>query len=167
MVVSVTPAFRCLFMSVVLGVLASGCAYSFRGSLPPGVGSVQVVQFRSTVTEFGLEQEITSQVTELIVSDGRVSIDNSSPDARIEGTISSFTREAVAYTGSEQVQEYRLDIRISVSMDRTRDNDYILRNESVADWVVYDPGAESYESARDRLVTQISELVVRACLSGW
>lgn len=148
-------------------LVLAGCAYSFRGSLPEGIESVQVRQFRSSVTEYGLEQEITGLVTEAVVRDGRLSINNDSPDAGIEGTVNYFGRTAVSYTGSEEVEQYRLEIRVSVSMDRTDNNEYITRNETVSEWILYDPSSETFEAAKQRLVDKVSEQIVRRCLSGW
>lgn len=153
--------------ALILAAAAGGCGYSFRGSLPENIRSVQVRQFRSTVTEYGLEQEITGLVTEAIVRDGRLSIDNEEPDARIEGSVAYFGRTAVSYTGSEEVEQYRVEIRVTVSMDRTVDNEYIIRNETVSEWILYDPSSETFDSARERVVNKVAEQIVRRCLSGW
>lgn len=159
-----TQAFK---RAVVFLLIVSGCAYSFRGSLPENIQSVQVKQFRSSVTEYGLEQEITGLVTEAIVRDGRLSINNDDPDAMIEGTVSYFGRTAVTYTGSEEVEQYRLEIRVSVSMDRTDNNEYIIRNETVSEWILYDPSRETFDAARERVVNEVADQIVRRCLSGW
>ncbi len=158
---------RAYSLAALLMALAVGCAYSFRGSLPESIQSVRVRQFRSTVTEYGLEQEITSLVTDAIVRDGRLSIDNESPDATIEGTVNYFGRTAVSYTGSEEVEEYRLEIRVTVSMDSADDNEYIISDETLSEWILYDPASETYEAARDRVVEKISAQIARRCLSGW
>lgn len=158
-----------VFVSVLLVCmfLLCSCVYSFSGSLPAGIKSVEIEQFRSSVTEYGLEQEITSIITESIVRDGRLSIDNDSPDARITGSVSAFSRTAVTYTGSEDVEQYKLEIRLTVSMDNTADNEYIMQNETVSEWLLYDPSAETLESAKERLIKQAADSVVRRCLSGW
>lgn len=157
-----------LKIAVVLSILSFlSCAYSFKGTLPENVKSVQVEQFRSNVSEYGLEQEITSLITESIVRDGRLSIDNETPDARISGSVMRFSRTAVTYTGGEEVEQYKLELRVSVSMDNTSDNEYIIRDEAVSEWLLYDPSAETMESARQRLVIQVSDAVARRCLSGW
>ncbi len=155
-------------IAAVLSILfLLSCAYSFKGSLPDNIKTVQVEQFRSNVTEYGLEQEITSLVTESIVRDGRLSIDNESPDARISGSVTHFARTAVTYTGGEEVEQYKLELRVSVSMDNTADNEYIIRDETVSEWLLYDPSSETLNSARERLIVQVSDAIVRRSLSGW
>jgi hypothetical protein len=161
----VTQAYRTAV--VVSFLILLSCAYSFRGSLPESIKSVQVEQFRSTVTEYGLEQDITALVTESIVRDGRLSIDNDNPDVRITGSVSYFSRTAVTYTSGEDVEQYKLEIRVVVSMGNAVGNEYIIRDETVSEWLLYDPSEESLDSARARLVTQVSDAVVRRCLSGW
>ncbi len=161
-------AIQALKLSVFLSILFFlSCAYSFRGTLPENIKSVQVEQFRSNVTEYGLEQEITSLVIESIVRDGRLSILNESPDTRITGSVTYFSRTAVTYTGGEEVEQYKLELRVSVSMDNTGDNEYIIRDEVVSEWLLYDPSTETLDSAKQRLIILVSDSVVRRCLSGW
>lgn len=162
-----TPGFKLKRLVAALFLIVISCAYSFRGSLPDNIRSVQVKQFRSSVTEYGLEQDVTGLVTEAIVRDGRLAIDNDNPDATIEGTVAFFGKTADSYTSSEEVEQYRMEMRITVSMDRNSDNEYIIRNETISEWILYDPAAESFESAKERLVQELSEQVVRRCLSGW
>jgi hypothetical protein len=164
MVVSVTPVFR---IAMCLLLPALGCAYSFRGSLPPYVRTVEVEQFRSSVAEYGLETEISSMVTERIVTDGRLSVVTENPDARISGRVSSFARSAEEYTGGEQVQLYRMDIRVEITMEDLRAGGYIIHSESVSEWVLYDPTSETMTEARDRLIRGAAGEIVQKCLSGW
>lgn len=161
-------AIRGLKLTASLSILIFlSCAYSFRGTLPENIKSVQVDQFRSNVTEYGLEQEITSLVIESIVRDGRLSILNESPDTRITGSVTYFSRTAVTYTGGEEVEQYKLELRVSVSMGNTGDNEYIIRDEVVSEWLLYDPSKETLDSAKQRLIVLVSDSVVRRCLSGW
>ena len=161
----VTREFR--VASVFFVILILSCAYSFKGTLPENIKSVQVEQFRSGVNEYGLEQEITSLVTESLVRDGRLAVENENPDVRLSGSITQYTRTAVTYTDSEDVQQYKLEIRVVVSMGNAADNEYIIRDEAVSEWLLYDPSAETLDAARGRLLVQVSEAVVRRCLSGW
>jgi hypothetical protein len=162
-----TRALRYAITCFVLILSTMACSYSFRGSLPGGIRSVNIDQFRSSVTEYGLEQDITGLVVESIVRDGRLAIDNNAPDTRITGSVTYFSRTAVTYSGAEEVQQYKLEIRVLVSMEVIGDNEYLLRDESITDWILYDPSAETLESAKERLVVRISDGIVRRCLSGW
>lgn len=163
--VSVTPGYKCLALFAF--ILSSGCAYSFRGSLPPHIRTVEVSQFRSAVAEYGLETDITSIVTERIVTDGRLSLVTEDPDARISGRVTAYTRVAEEYTGGEQVQRYRLDLRVEVTMEDLRAGGYIIRNETVGEWVLYDPSSEALAEARERLVRETAIEIVQKCMSGW
>ena len=89
------------------------------------------------------------------------------PDVHITGSVSYFSRTAVTYTAGEEVEQYKLEIRVVVSMGNAVGNEYIIRDETVSEWLLYDPSSENLESARDRLVAQVSDAVVRRCLSGW
>lgn len=149
-------------MSIMLS-----CSYGFRGSLPEHLQSVRVVPFRSRVSQYGLEQEITARVTQMIVMDGRLSVVLDSEDSRIEGTIAAYERTPYSYTSAEVVEEYRLQMRVEVSfVDLSREID-IISGESISTWLVYDPDTESESEARERLLEESAEDIVRRCLSGW
>lgn len=143
------------------------CSYGFRGSLPEHLQSVRVVPFRSRVSQYGLEQEITSRVTQKIVMDGRLSVVLENEDSRIEGVIAAYDRSPYSYTSAEVVEEYRLQMRVEVSfVDLGREMD-IISGESISTWLVYDPDMESESEARERLLEESAEDIVRRCLSGW
>lgn len=143
------------------------CSYGFRGSLPDHLQSVRVVPFRSRVSQYGLEQDITSRVTQKIVMDGRLSVVLESEDSRIEGMVAAYERTPYSYTSAEVVEEYRLQIRVEVSfVDLLREID-IISGESVTTWLVYDPDIESESEARERLLEESAEDIFRRCLSGW
>ena len=61
---------RSVIVAAALLLTVLSCSYGFRGSLPEHLQSVKVAPFRSRVSQYGLEQELTSRVTEKIVTDG-------------------------------------------------------------------------------------------------
>ncbi|OPL19515.1 MAG: hypothetical protein AVO35_10150 [Candidatus Aegiribacteria sp. MLS_C] len=148
-------------------MLLIACSYSFRGSLPAHLQSVRVLPFRSRVTQYGLEQEMTSRVTEKLVTDGRLAIALEGQDSEIEGVVAAYSRTPYSYTSAEVVEEYKLEIRVEVSFTDLVEESEILRNENVTTWLVYDPDAESEAQALERLLEESAEDVVRRCLSGW
>lgn len=151
---------------VAAALLALGCAYSLTGNLPAHIQTVEVERFRSMATEYGLDQELTSTVTERLVEDGRLAVVTSSPDARLSGTVTTFDRSAYSYTASETVEEYRLLVSISTELvDLTADE--TILDEQVREWITYSPDEESFTDAKARLLDKAAEEVVRAALSGW
>lgn len=164
---SVIQARRKLTAITFLAILLCSCAYSFLGNLPEHLQTVEIVHFRSSVTEYGLEQDLTSRVVEELVSNGRLAVVTDNPDAILEGRIVSFSRTAYSYTSAEEIEEYKLDIRINLTFtDMVKDED-ILDTESIGEWIIYDPDKEQYTDARDRLLEQAADEIVRSCLSGW
>lgn len=119
------------------------------------------------MTQYGLEQELTSRVTEKVVTDGRLSVVVDDQDSEIEGTVAAYSRTPYSYTQAEVVEEYKLEIRVEISFsDLLRETD-IISGESVTTWLVYDPDLESEAEALERLLAESAEDVVRRCLSGW
>ncbi len=155
------------FPLILLLILSIACSYGFRGSLPEHIQSVKIIPIRSRVTQYGLEQDITSRVTEMMVRDGRLAIVLEGQDSEIEGTIAAYSKSPYSYTSSEQVEEYKLEIRVEITfIDLLRETD-IISNESVTTWLVYDPDIETEIDARNRLLEEASKDIVRRCLSGW
>lgn len=152
---------------LVFIMLSVSCSYGFRGSLPEYIQSVKVIPFRSRVSQYGLEQDITSRVIEMIVRDGRLAVAIENQDSEIEGTVAAYSKTPYSYTSAEVVEEYKLEVRIEISfIDLIHETD-IIGNESVTTWLVYDPDNETEIDARNRLLEESAEDVVRRCLSGW
>jgi hypothetical protein len=122
---------------------------------------------RSQVSEYGLEQQLTSMVVEDMVSDGRLAVVNSNGDAILRATVTSFSRTPYSYTSAEVVEEYKLQMGVRISFEDQIQDIPLLDDETVSEWIVYDPDTEAYADARDRLMTKIAEEIVRRSLSGW
>lgn len=152
---------------ILLLILSAACSYGFRGSLPEHIQSVKIIPIRSRVTQYGLEQDITSRVIEMIVRDGRLAVVLEGQNSEIEGTIAAYSKTPYSYTSSEQVEEYKLEIRVEITfIDLLRETD-IISNESVTSWLVFDPDTETEIDARNRLLEEAAKDIVRRCLSGW
>ena len=158
---------RILLYLLAVIVVGMSCSYGFRGSLPEHIQSVKIINFRSRVTQYGLEQDLTSRVIEMIVRDGRLAVAVENQDSEIEGTVTSYTKTPYSYTSAEVVEEYKLEIRVDISYSDLLMERDIIGTESVSTWLVYDPDAESEIEARDRLLEESAEDIVRRCLSGW
>ena len=153
----------------LLIILAAGmsCSYGFRGSLPEHIQSVKIIHFRSRVTQYGLEQDITSRVVEMIVRDGRLAVAIENQDSEIDGSVIAYNKTPYSYTSAEVVEEYKLEIRVEISFTDLLQERDIIAAESVTTWLVYNPDTESEIEARDRLLEESAEDIVRRCLSGW
>ncbi len=156
-----------IILMILLLIISAACSYGFRGSLPEHIQSVKIIPIKSRVTQYGLEQDITSRVIEMIVRDGRLAVVLEGQDSEIEGTIAAYLKTPYSYTSSEQVEEYKLEIRVEITfVDLLREAD-IISNESVSTWLVYDPDTETEIDARNRLLEEAAKDIVRRCLSGW
>ena len=165
---SVIPVYKTGMLGLLI-YLAAGmsCSYGFRGSLPEHIQSVKIIPFRSRVTQYGLEQDITSRVVEMIVRDGRLAVAVENQDSEIEGTVAAYIKTPYSYTSAEVVEEYKLEIRVEISFEDIIQEKDIITTESVSTWLVYNPDTESEIDARDRLLEESAEDIVRRCLSGW
>lgn len=163
-----TPVFSSRqYLPVIMLASCVACSYSVKGNLPSHLETVNVTPVRSITTEYGLEQELTSNLVETLVSDGRLSVVTSSHDSVLKTTISSFVRSAYSYSSAEVIEEYKLEMRVSIDFEDLVQGVPMLESESISKWIIYDPVQESYTDAKSRLIKEISEEIVRRCLSGW
>jgi outer membrane lipopolysaccharide assembly protein LptE/RlpB len=153
--------------SLAACLLVLSCAYSFRGNLPEHIKTVRITPVRNTASEYGLEQQLTSDLVEGVVNDGRLAVVNSSPDALVDCTITQFLRSPYSYSSAEVVEEYKLEMRVQLSFTDLVRDEAMISDEAVSRWIVYDPTVEDYSSAKTRLLTDMAEEIVRRCLSGW
>lgn len=103
----------------------------------------------------------------MIVRDGRLSVAIENQDSEIEGIVASYSKTPYSYTSAEIVEEYKLEIRVEISFADLLHEIDIIAAESVNTWLVYDPDTETEIDARDRLLEESAEDIVRRCLSGW
>ncbi|MBD3370850.1 hypothetical protein GF402_10895 [Candidatus Fermentibacteria bacterium] len=164
---SLTQSYAITLAAGAILLLALSCTYSLTGNLPGHIRSVEVQDFRSAATEYGLDTELTARVTEMLVKDGRLAVTGTQPDSRISGNVSSFSRTAYSYSAAEVVEEYKLTMQVNITFDDLVEEKKLLDGESVREWIVYDPDTESFDQAKERLLEVTSEEIVRKCLSGW
>lgn len=145
----------------------AGCAYSFTGNLPGHLSTVRVAQFRSSVQEYGLEQELNTLFVSELISGGRLSVVTESPDALVECQVTGFFRTPYSFSASEEIEEYKLEMRVSLEFTDLVTDRKILDDEAVDEWIVYDPDLEEYSTAKQRLLGIVAGEMARRCISGW
>lgn len=163
---SVTRGALSLACAAMLAAPA-GCAYSFTGNLPGHLSTVRVAQFRSSVQEYGLEQELNSLFVSELIQGGRLSVVTESPDALVECQVTGFFRTPYSFSASEEIEEYKLEMRVSLDFSDLVTDQSILDDEPVDEWIVYDPDLEEYSTAKQRLLGIVAEEMARRCISGW
>ena len=120
-----------LYPYFYLSILFSGCMfYSFKGSLPAHINTINIAAISNETAEFGLSEAIMSQITDQIIRENVLDIaGEDDSDSRLAITVKSVHDKPQSYTAPgndtgmyERVEEWQIKITVEVSWhDLTRD----------------------------------------------
>ena len=160
-------------LAVLLAPLAgslvlSGCGYSLRTSMPPGIKTVHVPVLVNKTAEPGIEDFITSALTQAVVGTGaRIAANAGEADASLEGSIVEYRLVSLSFDSSSNVTSYRLIIALALTFKDLRQNKIIWKQDRVeeqADFVV--SGQVTQTLAREQVAVQRAAVdVARAIVS--
>jgi len=148
----------------------SGCAYTFRTTLPDHVESLRVSRFQNDTLEVGLETELTDQLIQAFASDGRVRVSDAQPDAVVEGKIRSYSRKALSYGSDDGIYQFRMVLVADFACKDLETGEYIAGPKSVKqtlDHQVFGSLASSERDAQKEIAEKLAEEVVHEILMSW
>lgn len=158
-----------LTLSIASALLVSGCwYYSFSGStLPPHIDSVAIPLFTDTSAEFGIDQQLTDTVIEVISTDNTLRISSVGRAASIiKGNITRITDRPDTYDQAENASAFRVTISIRVAFEDAKKN-VVLWEEDFTQWGRYDNAATSREDGIKEAVDKLAEEILTKTVSGW
>ena len=123
---------RVWLASLVVLALSGGCGYTVGGNLPPHVKTVAVPVFRNLSQEPAIENVITAGVVNAFANAGRlrvVPIDQA--DSVLEGEITSYSVDSIAFDPSINAQVFRLSVALNVQFRDVRNHTMLWRQEGL------------------------------------
>jgi outer membrane lipopolysaccharide assembly protein LptE/RlpB len=109
---------------VLLAVaLAAGCGYSWRGTLPGHLRTIAVPTFANRTSEPGADSVVTRAVVEAFSTSGRLQVvPPERADAVLEGEVTGYEIQSIAFDPRANVRLYRLVITVNLRLlDRVHD----------------------------------------------
>jgi len=160
---------------VVAALLAGGCGYSLRSSLPAHIKTVHVPVLRNQTQEPGIEDFVTQALTEAVVTSGRVRIAPSAgqADALLEGSIVEYSVTSLAFDRNANVTQYRLRIALSLTFRDRVKGQVLWRQERIedrADFPVSGPVTQTLareDQALRRAAVEVSRAIVSLAFEGF
>ena len=165
---------RGLMALLVAGLVtgAFGCPYSFTGaSVPPHLKTVAIplVEDQSGIGEPGLRERVTTELTNLFISDNSLEVtDRSSADAILEGVVVTITDAPSVIEQGEQVRGRRVTLTARFVM-----KDMKLRKtmweKTFTNWGDYDSGGglSQRQTGLNEAIRKVTEDVLLEAVSGW
>ena len=125
------PAAWLIALAVLAGAL-EGCGYSFRGNLPSHIQTVAVPVFTNKTQEPAVENAITAAVVDAFVSGGRLRVvPLGQADSVLEGEITGYALQPLAFDRQINVQEYRLVVTLNIQFRDARRGGMLWRQEGL------------------------------------
>ena len=156
---------------LALAVAALGlgaCGYSFRGTLPRHVRTIAVPIFANRTQEPGVESIITRAVVQAFSTNGRLQVVRpADADAILEGVVTSYGVEAIAFDETLNIQQYRLVVGLNLRLRDVRRHEVLFQQNGVmeqADFRVIGPVSATI-AREETALTQAAAEIARSIVS--
>lgn len=168
---------------------AGGCGYTTRSMISgrfrtiyitPFVNKIDFTQETALANKYKvnrplLESEITKAVIDKYVFDGNLRPqDKESADLVLRGELIEFRRDPLRYTESDEVEEYRINIVVNISLWDTRENKVIWEEKGFTGDASYftsfaaiNPSGKTEEAAITDAVKDLSRRIVERTVEEW
>ena len=124
-------------LALLVGLVAlggTGCGYSFRPSLPPGLNTLHVPVLVNQTQEPGIEDSLTQALIQAVVNSGLAKIATAqNADAVLEGRIVGYNLTSLAFNSSANVTAYRLTVALSLTLRDLKKNEVIWKQDRIED----------------------------------
>jgi lipopolysaccharide assembly LptE-like protein len=118
----------------LLATLLGGCGYTIGGNLPPHIKSVAVPVFKNLTQQPAIENVITAGVVNAFVVGGRLKVvPVEQADSLLEGEVTSYNVESIAFDSNINAQVFRLRVALNVQFRDVRNNTMLWRQEGLQD----------------------------------
>ena len=172
---------RVSIMFVVVSCAVIGCGYTTKSALPGHFRTVHVQPFKNRInytTESRrtiyfplLEVEITDAIIDRFLFDGNLRIaDADAADLILGGDLVGYDRGALRYTDNDDVQEYRVQVIVNMTVRDTREDVLLWRqNGFVGEATYFVTGAQaiSEETAVENATNDLARRIVERIIEDW
>jgi len=133
----VIKAFKLTALLSLILVISCGI-YTFSPSALGGLKSIAIPVFENKTTEYGLDDLLTQEVTQLFLDDNSLKIvPEAEADVILYGAISSYSHEPYTFDVSESVQEYICELNLNIKIQYTDSDKILWEDENLSDYGVY------------------------------
>jgi len=153
-----------------LVALICACGYSVSTLLPPHIKSIYIPTFENETTRYGIEQDLTTAVTDAFAHDNRLSVvSEAEADAMLRGVIRRYEKGALTFDRAQSVDEFRIEIVVSVELEDLKKGKILWREEEISAWTSYTEGseAEGEEEALQKVITTLAQDILSRTVEGW
>jgi predicted small secreted protein len=157
-------------LAALLAAFASACGYTMSGSgkflQDSNITSVYIPLFKNNTTRFEINLKLTEAVIREFVTRGKVRVvqDASQADAVLDGVVTGFGANPIAYSGSTSgsADRFAITITASITLRDQRTKEEVFSNPSYVYKGEYQvPQGTDFESQETEKLGEIAELFAR------
>ena len=160
---------------LALVVLAGGCGYSLRPSLPGNIKTVHIPTLQNRTQEPGIEDFITQALTSALVTSGvaRIAKDAEQADAILDCAIIEYTLTSLAFDRTANVTQYRLQISLALTLKDRRSGDVVWKQDKIGERADFPVAGQvnativREQDAVKRAAVDISRAIVSLAFEGF
>lgn len=168
---------------IVTGLL--GCGYTTRSMISDKFRTIYVVPFVNKIditkeTDVAnkykiykpmLETDVTKSVINKFLLDGNLRpAKEGSADLVLKGELVEFRRDPLRYTDSDEVEEYRLNLVVNISLWDNRENKLVWEENNFTGDATYftrGPTAKSEDTAINDAMNDLARRIVERTVEQW
>ena len=160
------------FIALACALTFSACGYHLAGtvsSLPPDVKKIAIPQFSNKTLRPDIENQFTNSLLDEFAKGKKVEVvGENDADAVVKGVITSFENTPISYKGGDVIQEYRVTVRLEVSLTKKADESVIWKDKNISYFSEYknDPDVAIAEANRDAAIRKIAVDIARQLYSN-
>jgi hypothetical protein len=138
--------------------------------LPGHIKKIYIPTFGNETTKYGIEQDITTVITEAFTNDNRLSVvSESEADAVLHGVITKYEKGALTFDRAQTVDEFRIEITVAVEFEDLREGKVLWKEDEFRAWESYnETDAEGGEStALAAAIRTLAGDMISRTFEGW
>ncbi len=162
-----------IIQSLLILLSLNGCFYSVYSNAYPHLKKVRVLAFENRSSEFTLGDITLTGLNREIRNDGRLKLVTKEPDCTLEGTILSFSEKIYSYDAANQVQDYQVQMSVSITFTDLVNNKVVYENKNLTVSELYaaaEGGTAKFgtkEEAINELIVKLYQNILQNSLESW
>ena len=163
------------FILIVLAITAfsQGCgSYSTTSRTAKDIKSIYIPFFENTTAEPNLEITVTESIVANLISDNTIRVaDEDRADAVLQGSIISFENRPFSFNQDLNAEEYRVIIRVRVSLFKQGTNEPIWSDQTINGDGSYflEPvnDGNTLDDAIGEAISEITDRILNLTVQDW
>ncbi|MFA5410886.1 MAG: LPS assembly lipoprotein LptE [Candidatus Omnitrophota bacterium] len=178
-----------LWLGIILLLTLAGCGYTTRSNISLKYTTVYITPFTNKIditqeTSIGsrykiyrplLETDVTRAVNTRFLLDGNLKpIRKESADLILKGELVEFNRDAVRYSDDDEVEEYRINVRVNLSLWDTKENKLVWEEKNFTGTASYFTSFYAVSAERktegaavNEAITDLARRIVERTVEEW